>query len=279
MRKFFSIDVAKVATRTSSVRLKRRPRPADIVSKHSHSQAECLPISNRGIPDVTDVGAGIQNPQKLSRLKIRKPQASAPSSSEQDIQEPVVHTSPGHYHDERKNSLFEVGTESNDHGTNTTIIALHSFGPKSLPKQDITCTVHKESSTENPLTDDNNHVAAAQTLQGSIVARTTTDKQIGVQMKSTEELEQEEWSLVRAAMQVELDPVQDIGGYGSISQKDHRPRKAWKHAGRNFFPSGSQHLDPEDVVRTVLERHAKAAKIHRIASVMRRNEIFTQGQL
>ncbi|MCJ1432666.1 hypothetical protein MMC27_002023 [Xylographa pallens] len=262
MRKFFSVDITKVAVRTSSVRLKRRQRPADVESKRSSMQPGYHLITSRRTSDLIDVETGIRHPRTPSRLKIRKPPGSAVSPPEQDIEDPDVRTRPGYRYDGLKHSLYDSGTAHSRNGLGTTMTANRTYKSMKLDKQDSKCVVRKESSTKRTLTHDSNGVARDAPHNSSTIARTTTDKQIGVQITSAEELQQEGWRLVRAAMQVEMDPVQDDCGDGPILHDSHGPGRTWKHAERNFFPSGSQHLDAEDVVRAVLEKHVKAARFH-----------------
>ncbi|MCJ1383177.1 hypothetical protein MMC17_006290 [Xylographa soralifera] len=258
MRKFFSIDITKVAARTSSVRLKRRQRPANTESKRSSTQPGCHLISKTRTVDLIDAEAGILHLLNSSQLKIQKPAWSGVSSREQDIEDPVVQRRPGHRYEGKTNSHC---SECNRNGVGATTTANRASGSTKLEKQDITC---RESLTERPLTDDSNGVAH-DTLLECRTALTTSEKQIGVRIKSAEELQQEEWRLVRAAMQVEMDPMQDNCEADPISQDGHRPCRAWKHAEHNFFPSSLQYLDQDEVVRTVLERHLKGGRLRREA--------------
>ncbi|MCJ1320915.1 hypothetical protein MMC15_006256 [Xylographa vitiligo] len=257
MRKFFSIDTAKVATRTSSVRLKRQRRPADAVSKHTPTQPGYHLISNIRTTDVIDVETGIPHPRKASGPKIRRPPASVASSPVQKHHHPIVQTRPGRCYDGSRASRCDSGPECNGNGASTTATAKRTCGSIKVEKQDITLIHASQGAVPETL------------LTRCTAARIPHDKPIGVQVKSAEELQQEGWKLVRAAMQVEMDPGHDDGGDGPILHGRQQPRRAWKHAERNFFPAGSQHLDAEEVVRIVLGRHVKAGRVQ---------EVFISGQ-
>ncbi|MCJ1287415.1 hypothetical protein MMC26_006764 [Xylographa opegraphella] len=252
MRRFFSVDTAKVAARTSSVRLQRRRRPADGKSK-INARSECHHISNSRASDVIDVKAVTPVPRRPRCPKISKPPASVLSAPEQVIAEPVAHTRLSRLYDGREKSECGAGTDCKQEGARTTAAA-QTHGSIKVERQDVACAVGKDSSNESA---SSKSVVRDTVLDSSTVARTRPDQQIGVQMKSAEQLQQDEWRLVRAALQVELDPGQDVYGDGATLHERHGRQRAWKHAERNFFPPGSQHLDPEDVVRSVLERHVK----------------------
>ncbi|MCJ1394883.1 hypothetical protein MMC18_007763 [Xylographa bjoerkii] len=253
MRKFFSVDIAKVATRTSSVRLKWRQRPADFVSKPSSIQLGCYLIPNVRDSDLGTEEARILHPRKPSHLRIRKPRASALSSLGQDsIEDPVVQTRLGHY-DGRKNSQYENGTGCNQKGINPTTTADRTHGSMKLEKEDIPCMASKGTSTERPLTHYGKGGTQETPCRSSNIAWTTTNNQRGERVKSAEELRIEEWKLVRAAMQVEMDVLEDASPTVPTLHDSHRPWRAWKHASHNFFPPGFQRVDQEEVVRTVLE--------------------------
>ena len=262
MRKFFSVDITKVTARTSSVRLKRRQRPVDAESKRSRTQAGNRLIAHRRTSDAIEVETGKLHPRTPCRLTTRKPSGSAMSPPEQDVEGLVMQPRSGYHDDGRKPSHCDNGPEHNRNGISTTTTANRAYQSTKLDKQNITCLVRKESSTKRGLTRDSNGVAQEAPLNSSTIARTTTDQQIGMQITGAEELQQEEWRLVRAALQVEMDPVQHDFKNGPLLRDSQGSQRAWKHAGRNVFPSGSQHLDVEEVVRTVLEKHVKAARFH-----------------
>ncbi|MCJ1402275.1 hypothetical protein MMC11_005495 [Xylographa trunciseda] len=255
IKRFFSIDIAKVATRTSSVRLRQRQRPTDPESERSNTQSGCHLVRDVRNLDLTDVEAGMLHAQKASRLKIWK---SPASSAGQDIKAPVVQTRPSHY-DEGDKRRSGDGNRCYRNDTDTTITADGKYGSIELQKAANACMINEEFLTERPLSRHSKDDKQGSLRRSSLVAGTTDNRQRRERVNSTEKMRKEEWKLVRAGMQVEMDPVKDDYCPGlPIFRDRRRPMRAWKHAERNFFPSGLQDSDQEEVVRTVLERHAKA---------------------
>ena len=246
LKKFFSIDIAKVATRTSSVRLTRQPRLFKSKLKRSHTQSGGHAIPDIRPSDLKDVDESISHPRRPSGHGSQKPSASALPLPVLEAQDLVMYPTTD-YSDEKTRSRYGHGAERKRTSVRTPTPADGTSRPTQLEKHDITCNVVTGRSTGAALTSNRGYFAQ------DTLARTTDEQAGGEPVTSAVELGWAGWKFVRAALQVNAEPVADDCPMPPMLHDHHGAWRAWKHADSNFFPCGTQHLEQDDVIRTVLE--------------------------